>query len=375
MKHNIMVRVKDTYAKMIKRGYPLLTKEMCKGSLAPVEAGDILSLVDERGQFLAQGYYGVQNKGLGWTLTKEENKKIDARFFSERMDEAFGRRAALFADEETTAMRVFNGEGDGIGGLVIEYFDGFYVVHWYNEGIYRFKAWVVSYLSGLANCKGIYEKKRFCEGGQYIQDQDFVTGEVAPAPLVILENGISYATYLDDGAMVGIFLDQREVRKKIGAMYASGKTVLNTFSYTGAFSVAAAVGGAKQTTSVDVANRSREKTKEQFLLNGIELSNQQIIVDDVFGFFKYAHRKSLSYDLVILDPPSFARTKKTRFSAEKDYTNLLKEAILITNESGVIVASTNCASFSMAKFKQFVREAFLASGRSRSEERRVGKEC
>jgi 23S rRNA (cytosine1962-C5)-methyltransferase len=113
---------------------------------------------------------------------------------------------------------------------------------------------------------------------------------------------------------------------------------------------------------VDLANRSRSKTVEQFSINGIDFEAQDIIVEDVFNYFKYAVKKELKFDMVILDPPSFARSKKFTFSAEKDYTNLLKEAIAITEKNGVIVASTNCSSFNMDKFKGFIDAAFKETG-------------
>ena len=353
----ISLKIPDTYIRSIKNSYPLLTKEMFQSTDIDIAEGTLLRLIDRKGQFLATAYYGLQNKGLGWILTNKK-EQIDTGFFATKLALAFQKRADLFSDAQTTAFRVFNGEGDGIGGLVIEYFSDYYVLHWYSRGIYTFKDEILEALKNQSTCKGIYEKKRFDTGGKYVESNDFIWGEPAPEPLVIQENGINYAVYLNDGAMVGIFLDQREVRKKIREKYSEGKTVLNTFSYTGAFSVEAAMGGAMETTSVDLANRSREKTKEQFLMNQLELENHKIIVEDVFQFFKYALRKQLSYDLVILDPPSFARSKKTRFSAEKDYTNLLKEAIAITKENGVIVASTNCSSFPMKKFKRFVKDAF-----------------
>lgn len=163
---------------------------------------------------------------------------------------------------------------------------------------------------------------------------------------------------MNDGLMTGIFLDQREVREAIREKYAVGKTILNTFSYTGAFSVAAAMGGALETTSVDLANRSLPKTKEQFEVNGIDPETQKIIVMDVFDYFKYASKKELSFDTVIIDPPSFARSKKRTFSVAKDYSKLLEEVIEITNKNGVIVASTNAANVTMEKFEGFIKKAF-----------------
>jgi 23S rRNA (cytosine1962-C5)-methyltransferase len=158
--------------------------------------------------------------------------------------------------------------------------------------------------------------------------------------------------------MVGVFLDQRDVRRKIRDEYAKGKTVLNMFSYTGAFSVFAALGGAVKTTSVDLANRSLPKTIEQFSVNGIDPEAHNIVVMDVFNYFKYAVKKALKFEMVILDPPSFAKSKKFTFSAGKDYTNLLKDTISITEDNGVIIASTNCSTFDMKKFRSFIDVAF-----------------
>ena len=127
---------------------------------------------------------------------------------------------------DTTAFRVFNGEGDGIGGLIIDYFDGYYLISWYSEGIYSFKEMVLEALEASAPYKGIYEKKRFDTKGQYVEDDDFVKGERGEFPLLVKENGQNFAIYLNDGAMVGVFLDQRDVRKTIRDNYSKGKNGL-----------------------------------------------------------------------------------------------------------------------------------------------------
>ena len=356
------LKVKQKFVRDYKNGYPLISKESIINSKDLMKEGTIVKLVDERNQFIGKGYYGKQNKGLGWLLSLNENEEIGSNFFDDKIRLAINNRNQFYQNSDTNAFRVFNGEGDGIGGLIIDYFDGFYLISWYSEGIYQFKELVISALTKLVDFKGIYQKKRFDIKGQYIEEDDFVTGQRGEFPIIVKENGVNFAIYLNDGAMVGVFLDQREVRKLIRDNYACGKTVLNTFSYTGAFSVFAAVGGATKTTSVDLANRSLNKTKEQFTINGIDPSTQSIIVEDVFHYFKYAVKKNLTFDMVILDPPSFARSKKHTFSAEKDYKDLLKEAITITEENGVIVASTNCSTFGMNKFKGFIDTAFQELG-------------
>ncbi|WP_144526160.1 class I SAM-dependent rRNA methyltransferase [Bacillus pumilus] len=358
------ISLKQTFAEQLKKGYPLNSKDAVS-HVSSVKEGELIEWVDERGAFLGKGYYGVQNKGIGWVLTFDANEKIDHAFFVSKLEQAAKSRTHLFRDAQTTAFRVFNGEGDGIGGFTIDHYDGFYLIQWYSEGVYTFKAEVLAALEHVyPDYKGIYEKKRFDTSGQYIEDDDFVKGEKGEFPLIVKENGMNIAVYLNDGAMTGIFLDQRHVRKAIRDRYAKGKTVLNTFSYTGAFSVAAALGGASRTTSVDVANRSLKKTSEQFEVNDIDVDGQDIKVMDVFKYFPFAAKKGWTYDLVILDPPSFARTKKHTFSAAKDYKKLLKEAIQITAENGVIVASTNSSAFGMKKFKGFIAQAFKESGQT-----------
>ncbi len=359
MNKEMNLTIKPGYVKAYHNGYPLISKESIVDWNRVTEEGTIVNLLDDRKKFIAKGYYGRQNKGYGWVLSSKKDEKIDISYFVRKIESAIKYREDFYNDENTTAFRVFNGEGDGIGGLTIDYFDGFYLITWYSIGIYRFKKAILEALQNSVEYKGIYQKKRFDAKGQYLDDtDDFICGKKAPEPLVVKENGANFAIYLDDGAMVGVFLDQRDVRKTIRDKYAKGKTVLNTFSYTGAFSVFATLGGARKTTSVDLANRSRSKTQEQFSVNNIDVEAQDIIVEDVFNYFKYAVRKKLSFDLVVLDPPSFARSKKHTFSASKDYVKLLKEAIQITSKGGIIVASTNASNFDMQRFKDFISKAF-----------------
>ncbi|PEL85160.1 RlmI/RlmK family 23S rRNA methyltransferase [Bacillus wiedmannii] len=358
MRSEVTVKIKPKFIKEIKSGYPLILKDAIQNLNDVQEEGTIIKVVDEKNNFVGKGYYGKQNKGYGWILTRKESEQINQSFFESKIKSALHKRKQFYKSSDTTAFRALNGEGDGLGGLIIDYYDGYYVVSWYSEGIYTFRDEIIAALQKVANFKGIYEKKRFDTKGKYIEGDDFVAGEHGEFPLIVKENGVNFAVYLNDGAMVGVFLDQRNVRKQIRDKYAKGRTVLNMFSYTGAFSVFAALGGASKTTSVDLANRSLSKTIEQFSVNEVDYEAQDIIVEDVFLYFKYAAKKKMKFDMVVLDPPSFARSKKYTFSAAKDYKNLLKETIAITENNGIIVASTNCSAFDMKKFKGFIDTAF-----------------
>lgn len=359
----ILLKLKAYASEKISKGYPLLMKmDIESGQLPENESGQLLWLIGSTGKPLGTAYYGVQNKGVGWLISKSQKSTLDVPYFSTLFSNASEARG-LFPSESTTAYRWFNGEGDGFGGLTIDSYDGHYVFTWYSKGVYSFKEVILkAFQKCVPEYKSIYFKRRFEAGGQYVAGKDLIIGEPQNEGITILENNIAYKVYLDDGPMVGIFLDQREVRLAIRKRYSRNKHILNTFSYTGAFSVAACAGGSRSTVSVDLANRSLSKTREQFEVNHFNLENNQIVVEDVFNYFKYAAKKELIFDTVILDPPSYAKSKKMTFTAEKNYTSLLEDAIAITKVGGVIVASTNCSSFDMGKFIQMANEAFKNTG-------------
>lgn len=333
-----------------KKGYPLIQKEDLQQVPAPLPT-DWLTLIDSKGQRLAEGYLGEQNKGIGWLLSW--HGPINQSFFQQLFEISREKRTSFEKDSLTTAYRLFNGEGDGIGGVIIDRYADYAVFSWYNETLYQKKAELLTaFRTVYPDIIGAYEKIRFST--KDLPESQFLYGEQAPEPLLVTENGVQFATYLNEGLMTGIFLDQKEVRGRLVDGFAVGKTVLNMFSYTGAFSVAAAMGGAVATTSVDLAKRSLPKTTEQFEVNHLNLAAQKIIVMDVFDYFKYASRKGLSYDMIILDPPSFARNKKKIFSVAKNYGELVKDSIDILTDKGTLIASTNAANLSLAKYQKMV---------------------
>ncbi|MCY6484146.1 class I SAM-dependent rRNA methyltransferase [Clostridium aestuarii] len=354
--------VKKEFINKYKNGYPLIFKEAIENIKDLKKEGQIVKIIDKKNTFLGRGYYGNQNKGCGWVLSSSKKSSIDYKLFYDKLRNALYKRKRFYYSKDTTAFRVVNGEGDGIGGLTVDYFDGYYLITWYSKGIYAFKDIIIKAIKSLVPFDGIYEKKRFDENGMVIDQDSYVCGRKAPEPLIVKENGVNFAIYLNDGAMVGVFLDQKEVRKSIRDKYSKNKTVLNTFSYTGAFSMFAAKGGAI-TTSLDLAKRSLDKTIENFNINNIDYKKHNIIVEDLFVYFKQIKKNNIKFDMVILDPPSFATSKDNSFSAARDYKDLVKSTIEITEDEGMIIASTNCSTFNMIKFKKFIDKAFEESNK------------
>lgn len=343
---------------------PLITREALLKPLTFSE-GECVQVLDERGTFLGMAYIGFQNKGVGWIYSRKQGEILQASMIQSLLVQAKQKRQSYFWNEQTTAFRLFNGEGDGLGGVTMDWYDGYMVISWYSWGIYQFQAvWLEQLALVFPEMKGIYEKIRFNTAQRKLPESQFLRGKMASEPHIIVEEGVRYATYLNEGLMTGIFLDQREVRQLLQEEYSAGKTVLNLFSYTGAFSVAAAMGGAKQTTSVDVANRSLIKTQEQFSVNNLPMDQQAIYVMDVFDYLKYARKKQLTFDTIVVDPPSFARTKKRVFSVAQHYAALVAQLIPSVAPQGVLLLSTNAANISDQQFLDMIHTGFQQSKRS-----------
>ena len=342
-------------------------KKLAKG-LVLLEASDLenvnlkdqeVEVQSQEGTFLGTAYLSQQNKGLGWFVSTDK-VTFNQAFFEALFRQAKEKRSAYYQDELTTAFRLFNQEGDGFGGLTVDLYGDYAVFSWYNSYVYQIRK-VISeaFRQVFPEVLGTYEKIRF-KGLDY--ESAHVYGQEAPEFFTVLENGVLYQVFMNDGLMTGIFLDQHEVRGSLVDGLAMGKSLLNMFSYTAAFSVAAAMGGASQTTSVDLAKRSRELSQAHFQANGLSTDDHRFIVMDVFEYFKYAKRKGLTYDVIVLDPPSFARNKKQTFSVAKDYHKLISQSLEILNPGGIIIASTNAANVSRQKFTEQIDKGF--AGRS-----------
>lgn len=317
----------------------------------------LVTLYSKASSCLGTAYLSQQNKGIGWFLGSG-NIKLTESYFVDLFTEAKQHRQHFEQSELTTAYRLFNQDGDNFGGITIDRYADFVVFSWYNTFVYQQREVIIAaFRKVYPDIKGGYEKIRF-RGLDY--ESAHIYGQEAPDSFVILENGVKYRVFMNEGLMTGIFLDQHDVRNALITELSLGKRVLNMFSYTAAFSVAAAMGGATETTSVDLAKRSRELSQAHFEANGFDLSSHHFVVMDVFEYFKYAKRKQLTFDLIVLDPPSFARNRKQTFSVLKDYHRLISQALEVLAEHGTIIASTNATNLTVAQFKKQLDKGFAS---------------
>lgn len=340
------LRVNKVAEKRIKSGIQLLDGKDFPDAL---QLDGLVSLQSMSGNFLGTAYLSQQNKGIGWFLS-DQQMTFNKAYLVNLFKKARGKRRTFEQSELTTAYRLFNQEGDKLGGLTVDRYGDYALFSWYNTFIYSQRELIVSAFQEVyPDLLGGYEKIRF-KGLDY--ESAYLYGQEAPESFDILENGVYYSVFLNEGLMTGIFLDQHEVRNSLVNGLATGKSLLNMFSYTAAFSVAAAIGGALTTTSVDLAKRSRELSEAHFLANDLDITNHHFIVMDVFEYFKYAKRKQLQFDMIVIDPPSFARNKKQTFSVLKDYYKLIEQALEILSPQGMIIASTNAANMTLKQFQK-----------------------
>lgn len=337
-------------------GYPLIEEEDIY-SQDHLKEGDIFQIVTDKSQYVATAYVGRQHKGLGWVLTYDKAQEINTAFFVKLFNTALAERDYYFNIDGTNAFRLFNAEGDGVGGLTIDNYDGHLLIQWYSKGIYKFKYAILEAVRKVFDYKSIYEKVRF-KDSEY--SGGFVEGDAPEFPIVIEENFTFYNVDLEDGLMTGIF----QIKKKCARnydQYAKERHVLNLFSYTGAFSVIAA-SEASSTTSVDLANRSRSLTEENFGLNAIDPKSQYIYVMDTFDFYKYAARHGHSYDTIVIGIHLALRVTKRTFSVQKDYDKLINGALNILSSEGTLLLCTNASVYPLKQFKNTIKKTLEESG-------------
>lgn len=268
------------------------------------------------------------------------------------LNKAFRKRSNLI-DESTNSIRLFDGLGDGFGGVSIDCYGDVLVVATQEEFIPKE---LLSQLEGVN--KPVYWKKL---SQSQKESPKHLFGEEVPVTFSARESGVSYEISMESGYSQGIFLDQRENRKRVRERVSKDENVLNTFAYTGAFSVCAALSGAV-TTTLDLSQPYLDWGKRNFTQNGLDPNSHFWCKGDTFHWLERFAKKDRTFDGIILDPPTFSRDAKGKvFRVEKDYTRLVELAMRCLKPGGWLLASTNCRKLSDLDFLDRVKEG---SGKS-----------
>ena len=325
-----------------------------------LKAGDVAQVFSAGNEFLGSGYFNPSSQ-ITVRLLRFDDGAIDADFFDERICRAVDLRHLWFPDPKmTNACRVIHSEGDFLPGLIVDRYADYLTVQFLTAGMDRWRDAILNALVNRLSPRGIFEKgdagERELEGLP-LRNQ-MLHGEEVPKKLEILENGLRFLADLREGQKTGFFLDQRDNRKLIGSLCA-GKKVLNCFSYTGAFSVYAAAGGAKQVISVDSSKPALEMASEHFRLNKLETPHE-IVCADVFEYLRKCERE---FDFIILDPPAFCKNKHQVGNASRGYKDVNWQAIKRLSPGGLLYTAS-CSSFISADlFQKIVFAAAKDAGR------------
>jgi len=260
----------------------------------------------------------------------------------------------------TDAYRLIDDASDGFPGVVVDRYGDFAVLSLFAEDAAA-EASALAEALLEAGLRGVYSKRRLRADLRRERKDELspgvpLRGEPAPRDLVVTENGMKYYVDLAGGLSTGLFTDQRDTRALV-CDFAPGMRILNLFAYTCSFTVAAALGGAIATTSVDTSHRALERGNENLVLNGVSGAAHRLLRGDALSFVARARRRGDRFDLVIVDPPSFGTLKRGTFSVERDYVRVAEDSLALLAPGGRLIAVTNHLSTSRAALRAIVQRA------------------
>ncbi len=286
----------------------------------------------------------------------------DRRWLQQQVQTAWDLREPL-RQSNCTAYRWLFGEGDRLPGITVDLYGEYAVVQTYMEAANVLLDWLVRSLREVAPLQGILWRTKHLEN---LEDRDtdskiqVLWGKEPKGDITVTEHGLVFQVNLQTGQKTGLFLDHRENRKFIGEI-SYNKTVLNCFSYTGAFSLYALRGGASQVTNVDVGKQLAEVANTNVRLNHFDPDKHTFVTADCFDVLnRYAQEKQ-TFDIVILDPPSFAKSKKNRFAAIRAYTKLNALALQCVAPDGLLVSASCTSQVSPEAFREMLATAVASA--------------
>lgn len=351
--------------RMLELGHPWVIADRFTARWPAGKAGDVVELHDGAGRFLASALLDPRDRVVARVLSRQQ-VRLDRQWFADRVEKAIRLRRSHVLLGDTTTYRIINAEGDAVPGLTVDRYGDFLMVQLYSEGWRPHLKLLTGVLRDMIPCRGIHEKTRPRDTRGLSSGDDgkcygrLLWGETAPDLLEVTENGLRFLVSLEYGLNTGLFLDQRNNRRNI-YLRANGKKVLNLFAYTGSFSVAAAAGGAVKVTGVDASSSYTDWARKNFLCNGLDPGHHEFIVGDAFGCLQELRTKGRRYDLIIMDPPSFSTTSRSRFTTRGGTSDLVEAAVPLLDEGGVLVASSNHQKVDIADYLKELRRGALAA--------------
>ncbi|MBQ3204348.1 MAG: class I SAM-dependent rRNA methyltransferase [Alistipes sp.] len=338
--------------------------ERIKSEKDEIAEGEVVDVMTKSGDFIARGHYQIGSIAVR-VLTFDEQEQIDQQWWNNRIAIAYDVRKTLNLTDNasTTCYRLIHGEGDSMPGLVIDIYGSTAVVQCHSVGMYHSRMAIAEALREAYGNQltAIYDKSSqtvpFKAGLNAVDG--YIWGSCEEKNNVVLENGNRFIVNWEEGQKTGFFLDQRYNRELV-KHYSMGRTVLNTFCYTGGFSVYAAAGGAKEVCSIDASERAVKLADENMRLNfGAEYPHEAIATDAV----EYLKEIGNKYDLIILDPPAFAKHHKVLGNALQGYKRINARAMSQIKSGGILFTFSCSQAVSKELFRTTVFSAAAIAGR------------
>jgi 23S rRNA (cytosine1962-C5)-methyltransferase len=331
------------------------------GSPAP---GETVRVLSSDGAPLGTGAFSPESQIRVRMWSFDPGAVIDEAFVSERLACAVGARSVFLADGATNAFRLVNAEADGVPGLIADRYGDWIVCQFTTAGAEKWKAGIVAALQRLFPCRGVYERSdvdvRAREG--LSQTSGVLAGEPPPDRIEIVENDCRYHVDVRAGHKTGFYLDQRDNRERI-KRYATGGDVLNAFSYTGGFGIAAVAAGASSVTHVDLSAEALELAKANTALNTCHVEVSSFIQGNVFEVLRKFRDAGRSFDVVILDPPKFAESKGNLMKAARGYKDINLLGIKLLRPGGVLATFSCSGLMTPELFHKVVSDAAVDAKR------------
>ncbi|MEA3461098.1 MAG: class I SAM-dependent rRNA methyltransferase [Bacteroidota bacterium] len=344
----------------LRRYHPWVFSGAIKKIHGPAREGDLVDLYDNKDEFLASGHY--QQGSIAVRVISFEAVETDEQFWDQKIANAWNLREklGLLTDPQTNVFRWVNAEGDGMPGLIVDYYAGVAVLQTHSIGMYRNLDAIVESLKKAAGERlhTIYNKSESTlpDKPGITRKSGFLTGKQERGE--VLENGYRFNVNWVEGQKTGFFIDQRENRSLVGA-YSQDRSVLNMFGYTGGFSIYALGGGARLVHSVDSSGKATDLTRENGKLNFPGDARHDAFAEDAFGYFKDMKE---AYDLIILDPPAFAKHQNVLNNALQGYKRLNQRALEAISPGGIIFTFSCSQAVSRENFRKSV---FVAAANAR----------
>ncbi|AJE02277.1 class I SAM-dependent rRNA methyltransferase [Geobacter pickeringii] len=360
------VTVGPESVRMLELGHPWIIADAYTKKWPAGAAGDLVELVDGGGRFLATALLDPGDRIVARVLGRER-LTLDRGWLAARLQTALRLREAHADLDGTDAWRLVNGEGDGLPGLTVDRYGEYLMVQLYCAGWRPHLKSLTRALEELLRPAGIYEKGRPQKTRELEAVSDtkrygrLLAGTPAPPRLAVWENGLTLLVELEQGLNTGLFLDQRKNRRELMGRVA-GRRVLNLFAYTGAFSVAAAAAGASLVTGVDASPTYTDWAKANFGANRLNPKRHEFIVGDCLAVLAELQRQKKRYDVVLMDPPSFSTTAKSRFTTRGGTSDLVAAALPLLEEGGLLITSSNHQKVEVADYLKELRRGALQGG-------------